>query len=94
MNKYESMFIIIPTLTVEEAKEENRRLLSFVEKNGGEIVETDEWGKRNLAYEIKKMKEGHYFVNYYSLDPGLIKDFEKGLRIDEKLIRYNILVKE
>jgi small subunit ribosomal protein S6 len=93
MKKYESMVIIIPSISEDDAVQENEKLLSFIEKNGGEIVKTEKWGKRKLSYEIKKYKEGYYFVNFFSLDPNRISEFENEYRINENIIRYNILAK-
>ena len=93
LKKYENMIILLPTLDENVSKEENEKILSFIKKKGGEIIETDEWGKRTLAYEIQDFNEGYYFVNYFNLDPQKVSEYEKKLRINEKVIRYNILTK-
>lgn len=93
MKQYESMVIIIPSISEDDAAQENEKLLSFIKKNGGEIVKTENWGKRKLAYEIKKHKEGYYFVNYFTLDPLRVSEFEHEYRINENIVRYNILAK-
>jgi small subunit ribosomal protein S6 len=89
--KYESMVIISSKLTEENAKKENEKILGFIKNNGGMIIKTDEWGKRKLSYEIQKSREGYYFVNYFELDAQFIKKMEQFYRIEESIVRFNIL---
>jgi small subunit ribosomal protein S6 len=89
--KYESMLIISSKLTEDNAKKENEKVLSFITDNGGVILKTDELGKKKLSYEIQKSKEGFYFVNYFELDCQLIKKLEQFYRIEEHIVRFNIL---
>jgi small subunit ribosomal protein S6 len=93
LKKYENMIILSPTINEDISKEENEKLLSFIKKKGGEVIETDELGKRTLAYEIQDFNEGYYFVNYFNLDPQKVSEYERTLRINENVIRYNILTK-
>ena len=93
LKNYESMIILQPTLTDETSKQQNEKILANITTNGGEVVNTDEWGKKKLAYEIRDLDEGYYFVNYFTLDPSKIMDYERELKLDENVIRYNILVK-
>jgi len=94
LRDYESMLIFIPDFTEDEVKAANQEILDMITKNGGEIVETIEMGKRELAYEIKKLKEGYYFVNHYKLDPKVIKELEQNMILNENILRYNILAKK
>jgi len=94
MRNYESMVVIDASLPAEEIQKENQTIINLIKDNGGELVETDEWGKRKLAYEIKKKKEGHYFINYFTLDPTKLNEIDNHYRINEKILRYNLLVKE
>jgi len=93
LKNYESMIIFEPSLTEETSKQENEKILTYIKENGGEVVSTDEWGKRKLAYEILDFDEGYFIINYFNLDPQKILDFERELKLNEKTIRYNILVK-
>ncbi len=94
LNNYESMVIFSPSFSEEEVKKENEKILNFIKENEGEVTELDFWGKRNLAYEIGDFKEAYYFVNYYKLAPHLITKLENFLKLNEVIIRFNILVKE
>lgn len=93
LNKYESMVIITPTLSEDKAKKENELIQGFIKENGGEIISTDEWGKKLLAYQIKKFKEGYYFVNYFTLDSDKVTELDNFYKLHEYVIRNNILVK-
>ncbi|MBN2460994.1 MAG: 30S ribosomal protein S6 [Candidatus Cloacimonetes bacterium] len=94
LRNYESMIILIPALSEEESNQANQEILDYIKKTGGEPSEPDVWGKRQLAYEIKSFKEGYYFVNKYQYEPSKISELERIIKINEKVIRYNILVKE
>ncbi len=91
MTNYESMIIISPTLKEDESKKENEKITSFIEKNGGEIEKTDDWGKRRLAYEINKQADGYYFINHFKYDTAKIAELERTYQLNENVIRYNIL---
>jgi small subunit ribosomal protein S6 len=93
LKNYESMIILEPSFTDETSKQHNEKIVSFIKEHGGEVVNTDEWGKKKLAYEIQDFDEGYYFINYFSFDPQKIMDYDRELKLDEKVIRFNILVK-
>jgi len=93
MNKYESMVVITSKLPESEATQENLKLVTFIKEIGGEIIETDEWGKRILAYEIQKMKDAYYFVNHFTLSADKVSELDRYYRLDELIIRHNIIKK-
>ena len=89
---YESMIIVSSSNGEEAAKKENEKIHSLLKENDAEVIKTDDWGKRELAYEITKMKEGYYFINYFKADAETIKKLEKLYRINENIIRFNMVV--
>ncbi len=93
LKKYESMFIVSPSVKDEGAKQLNESILSYIKDNGGDILNTDDWGKKTFAYPVKDIKEGYYFVNYYTFDPIKINDLDRFLKLNENVLRHNILVK-
>ena len=93
LNKYESMVVITPTLSEENAKKENELIQNFIKEKGGEIINTDEWGKKRLAYQIRNFKEGYYFINYFTLDQTKVIELDQFYKLHEYVIRYNILTK-
>ena len=93
LNKYESMVVITPTLSEENAKKENELIQNFIKEKGGEIINTDEWGKKRLAYQIREFKVGYYFINYFTLDQTKVIELDQFYKLHEYVIRYNILTK-
>lgn len=91
MNNYESMIVLYPELSEEDVTKELEKILDLIKGLGGEILKTDSWGKRTLCYEISKKKEGYYFINYFRLDAKKIPELENQYKLNEKLLRYNLL---
>ena len=93
MNSYESMVIIPASLQKDEVEKENEKITQFIKENGGTVKETVDWKKRSLAYEIGDQKEGYYFINYFELPANKIKELDRLYRLNENIIRYNIIKK-
>jgi len=91
IGKYESMIILAPNLTNEELEKETGKLNSLISELGGEIVKTDTWGKRQLAYMIEKFSEGYYIINYFHLNTQKIHEIDRHYRLNERIIRSNII---
>jgi small subunit ribosomal protein S6 len=70
---YELMVILSPRLNADEANSLNDSILAQIVENGGEIIKTDPWGRRMLAYPINKVQEAYYYVNYFKLDSLVVK---------------------
>ena len=92
MNKYESMVVLIPTLTEEEYNATIERVKSVIVSDGGVVDNVDEWGKRRLAYEINKISEGYYILFTFTAKPELPKELDRILRISDKVVRHMIIV--
>lgn len=91
MNKYESIFVLIPSLTEEEVKASVEKVKSVVENGGGVIDNVDDWGKRRLAYEINDINEGFYFLVNFSSSPELPKELDRVMRISDSVLRHMII---
>ena len=91
LGKYESMIILAPNLSSEEIEKENQKILDLINELGGEIVKTDIWGKKQLAYEIMKFREGYYIINYFNLNTQKTSEIERLYRLNEKIIRHKII---
>ncbi len=57
-------------------------------RNLGEVVRVENWGKRRLAHDIKKQREGTYAVLEVSAEPSVVKEFERQLRLNENVLRF------
>lgn len=91
MNNYESMLVLTPDLSDSEYDKINLSIKDYIKSLGGEVTETDVWGRRTLSYEINKKKEGYYLINYFSLSPDELTNLERSYQLNESIIRYNIL---
>ncbi len=82
------MVVFVPELDEKELEEQIQWVKSIIEKNGGEIVKVDNWGKRKLAYEIEKRKEGYYVLFLFRSSGDLVEELERNYRINNNVIRY------
>ncbi len=93
MREYEIVYVIRPDLSDEDRAAKIARIHSLITEHNGEIQDTDDWGKRMLAYEIKHYNEGYYGLTNFRLPPHAVKTVEERLNIDEDLLRYQIVAK-
>ena len=95
MRNYEIMFIVRPTLTEEEIKAVAENFQSVLTNNGANVTNFKEMGQRELAYEIKKYKNGYYFlINVEANDDKAIKEFDRLSGISADIVRHLIIKKE
>ena len=91
MRNYEIMFIVKPTLSEEDIKKTVKSFQDVITNNGGKITETTEIGQRELAYEIKKFKNGYYYlITLEASDDKAIKEFDRLALISNDIIRHLI----
>ncbi len=91
MRNYEIMFIVRPTLAEEEIKEVAKNFENILTTNGGKITNFKEYGRRDLAYEIKDFKSGYYFLfNVETNDENAINEFNRLSLISQDVIRHLI----
>ncbi len=94
MRKYEIMYVIRPTVLEDDRKALIEELSEIFTSRGAEVTKVNEWGTRDLAYEIEKHKKGYYVVlDVVSNDEARI-EFDRIVRIKESIIRYLILKDE
>ena len=87
MNKYESVVIINPSVTEDAMKKKKKKYTDII-NNEGKVESVDEMGKKRLAYEIKKNKEGYYVVFHFEAKPELIAELERNYRIDDSIMKF------
>lgn len=92
MNKYESVIIINPSADEDKVKSLVDRFSDLINTQG-KVTKVDNMGKRKLAYEVKKNKEGIYVVFYFEAEPSLIAELERNYRITDEVIKF-IVVKD
>ena len=93
MNRYETVFIINPNVEEAGIKELIQKFSDLI-NNAGKVENVEEMGKRKLAYEIKKNKEGYYVVINFEAQPELIKELERIYRITDDVIKFIVVRKD
>lgn len=88
MNKYESIYVINPTVEEEGIKALIEKFSGLIVQEGGEVTNIDEWGKRRLAYPVKDHKEGYYVLMNFTAAPDLPQELERVYKITDDIIRY------
>ena len=88
VKQYETVFIVTPVLSEEQMKETVKKYTDFLTERGAEIVYTNNWGMRKLAYPIKKKSSGFYYLIEFKADGSVIADLEVAYKRDERLLRF------
>jgi small subunit ribosomal protein S6 len=90
MNKrvYESAILINAALDDETIKSLIERIQETITTNGGEILEVEDWGRKRLAYQVKKSKIGYYAIFRFNSLPDLVPKLERYYQLDETILRY------
>ena len=92
MRDYEFVYIVSPEVEEEDFEKVTARVGQMIVDGGGEVVRLESWGRRRLAYPIRKFREGHYVVAHIQMDPEAISGLKDRLGLTEEVIRY-LLVK-
>lgn len=87
MTKYETVFILDPSTDENRVNEEVERVSTLVKDLGGEVVEAQRWGKRRLAYEINKKRDGVYTMIVWEGQGPSVKELERRIRLNESCMR-------
>ncbi len=91
MNIYENIVILNATLPDEEVNASMTKIKDLIVNAGGEILKTDSWGRRKLAYEIKKQTKGMYTLLIYKAPPATIKKLEEFYKVFDPVIKYMVI---
>ena len=88
MREYELVFIVHPDLDDSALKDVVEKVKDWITEAGGEVSKVDLWGKRKLAYSIRKQKEGQYVLFRTQMDPAFGATLERNLRFLEPVMRF------
>ena len=86
--EYETIYILRPDSTSDVIAQVNQKVRGVIESGGGTLLKIDNWGKRKLAYEVKKQLKGIYLFFSYLGTAGLLEEVERNLRLTDSVIRY------
>jgi small subunit ribosomal protein S6 len=85
---YETVFILDPDLNEDDTEKSIKRAQTVIEGQKGKIVFLDRWGKRKLAYRVKKKVKGNYVRVVYYGEPKIVAVLERNLRIMEEVLKF------
>jgi len=88
MRQYETIFILDPDLEEEQAQSTVEKIKGIVTQNNGEIVKVEDWGKRKLAYNVKKKARGHYILMHFTGSPTLLSELERNFRVMDAVMKF------
>lgn len=93
MNKYESIVVFRPDMEDEARTSLLERFTDIIGRYGN-VESVDDWGMKRLAYEIEKLTEGYYYLINFEASNDLPVELERNYKINDQVIRYNIIRKE
>ncbi len=91
MNIYENIVILNASLGDEEIETASGKIKDLITNSGGEILKTDVWGRRKLAYEIKKQKKGFYLLLVFKAPSAAIKKLEDYYKVFDPVVKYMVI---
>jgi small subunit ribosomal protein S6 len=88
MNSYETVFILTPVLSDDQAKEAVQKFEGEIASLGGKVKHSESWGLRKLAYPIQKKSTGFYFLVEFEANGSAVADLELSMKRDERVMRF------
>jgi len=83
--------VISPEVTDDNLPAIMERVTQFIASRGGSVTEVNPWGRRKLAYPIKRFLEGNYVLTQFKLEPRLTAELEANLRLQEEVLRHLLI---
>lgn len=94
MRTYESIFIVHPEVVGDDQTAIIEKYKTILTDQGAEIIKIDNWGVKTLAYTVKKQNKGCYVLVIFEADPTIISEYERRMRIDDKVIKFQTILLE
>ncbi len=88
---YETLFIVNPDLEESEITKTVDIVQNVITTGGGTVLKIDKWGKRQLAYQIQKKREGYYILIYFQAPPTLIVELNRRYKLTDTIMRYLVV---
>jgi small subunit ribosomal protein S6 len=93
LRDYEILYIVRPDLEEEQLNQAVASITRLIENLGGNAQKTDIWGRRRLAYEVRHLREGHYVLTDFQIEPARVPEMEATLKISDSVFRHLIVRK-
>jgi len=94
LQRYEVVAIVLADLNEDDLNALIERIQNIITERKGVIAKLDKWGKRHLAYEIKKQRDGYYFLIDFAGDGAIVNEIERNCKIDDRVIKFMTIRKE
>jgi len=94
MRTYETMFIVNPDIVGDDHAALLEKFQNILKEQGAEMLKVEDWGTRKMAYPIRKFSRGNYILFYFQSPSEAIAEFERRLRIDDAILRFQTIVHE
>ncbi len=94
MRTYETIYIVHPEVAGDDLTATIEKYKKILVDQGAEIIKVDNWGTKTLAYTVKKQSKGCYILVVFDAPPAAIAEFERRMRIDDKVIKFQTVVLE
>ncbi len=94
MQRYEVVAIVLADLNEDDINALIERIQTIITDRKGAIAKVDKWGKRHLAYEIKKQRDGYYFLIDFAGNGAIVNEIERNCKIDDRVIKFMTVKKE
>ena len=88
MRPYETIFILDPDLEEAQTQTAIEKAKGIITQNKGEILKVEDWGKRKLAYQVKKKAKGHYILIHFIGSSTLVSELERNFRVMDAVIKF------
>ena len=88
MRPYETIFILDPDLEEAQTQSAIEKAKGIITQNKGEILKVEDWGKRKLAYQVKKKAKGHYILIHFTGSSTLVSELERNFRVMDAVIKF------
>lgn len=94
MRTYETIFIVHPEVVGDDLTAIIDKYKTILSGQGADVLKIENWGVRNLAYQVKKQSKGCYVLVIFDAEPSVIAEFERRMRIDEMVIKFQTILLE
>jgi len=94
MRTYETLYIVHPEVVGDELTALIDKYRKVLTEQQADVLKADNWGSRNLAYPVKKQTRGSFVLTVFEGGPSVVAEFERRMRIDEKVIKYQTVLFE
>ena len=88
MELYESLFIIRPSLSDEETATLIDKMKGVADKTGAQFIKSENWGKKKLAYEVRRERKGTYAYFYFKAPNNTVAELERAYRLEDNIIKF------